>query len=360
MRDKASADNPFISLSTDKFCAYHKKRTAKYPISQLGPEGLCFEMYYALYPFCFSFVYQAYKNKNKLLIKCPTHNDTSFILSKSKADIPVRIKNILKDFLSSYKVFAIEGYNVDIIANQVFEKCFRGKKCRFNINGKFSYICPAAFNAIFPHIFYELKNKKYTDKIKMISCPDHVVDLKFKFVRNPQSKEYEDCGCYDFSKIKLKITDIHKRKEDEFYIDQIINAYNFKCFTAYQVLFPYYLTLLNGGFLGFYTNNKYSAIVQCPNFKHKVEFMIYRDPGNKKIYHKVFNHKDACPMGYKKDETMEITGHPYLSPYILYIAYLYCVYLKNDDSHRPISFRDPITDNGIVYKIIYKGEEENE
>ncbi|MFH1868386.1 MAG: hypothetical protein ABH843_05395, partial [Candidatus Omnitrophota bacterium] len=84
---------PFIGLKADKPCPYHKKGNHSFLISQLGPEGLCRQIYYAAYPFCFAFAYGAFKNKNSMLIRCPRERGITFVIKKSPLSLTARFKN---------------------------------------------------------------------------------------------------------------------------------------------------------------------------------------------------------------------------------------------------------------------------
>ena len=346
---------PSIILDACRSCVYHRKGHTLYPVSKLGPGGLCLEMYYALYPFCFSFVYGGDAHKYILVVRCPRHNSISCLVVKKKPDIQGVVKNIIKDFISRFKVMAKEQFDVDIVTNQAFMDCSQKKAYRFNLNGRFDYICPAAFSAIFPHIYYQIKNKRSGDKAKIVACPDHIIDMKFRCEVGAASGVSEECGCDDMSQIRLRTARSEGALDREFVIDDVVRACNFKCLTAYQALFPYYQTLRTGGHLGFYTNDKYSAIVQCPSARNKVEFLIYKDTNTGKISYKVLAVKESCPRGYVKSDEAEIKAHSDIAPHMLYLVHLYSMYVRNEGPGGAVTFCDPLTHDGSLYQISHIG-----
>ncbi|MFH1868753.1 MAG: hypothetical protein ABH843_07260, partial [Candidatus Omnitrophota bacterium] len=305
----------------------------------------------AAYPFCFAFAYGAFKNKNSMLIRCPRERGITFVIKKSPLSLTARFKNILKGALSNIKVFAIEESNVLIVPNQALSRCSPDKGAYFNLSGRFDYICPAAFASIFPHIFYDIKNDIHNADNRIAACPDHIVDQKFEFTARPESDKRSECGCCDFSKFTLSIKKGDRDSEDKFYMSEILKACNFKCFSAFAAIFPYYLTLAEGGLLGFYTNNRNSAIVQCPNTRGKVEFLIFKDPVTGKIFYKVLKAAGSCPMGHEKGDEFEIYKHPDIAGHILHIAYLYSAYLLQDPAHKPVQFYDTVGDESSVYTL---------
>ena len=262
---------------------------------------------------------------------------------------------MVKEAISAFRVLAKEVRNVDVAVNQAYAGCAQPAQWRFNINGKFSYLCPAAFGSLFPHVFFDMQNDLAAGANKVVSCPDHKVNLRFRFIADPQSDHCASCGCYDFAPIKIQIVD-RTGTQTELSLTDILKATHFKCFSAFQVLFPYYFALVNGGSLGFYTNDRGSAIVQCPNSEKKIEFHVLQD-GRGDIHYRVVGCGQECPLGYRKDETHRIAPHPAVPLYVLYVAYLYSVYMLRDSHAREMVLKDPLGDDGMVYRLVKQGSE---
>lgn len=341
-----------VRLNAKASCGYHKIGTEEFDLSKLGPEGLSLEMYYALYPLSFAYIYAARMPRNPIVVRCPTNEHVSFLLVKSPPDPKLRLKNLIKSLISPFKLWSKEVCNIDYVANQVMSGYATQRSYRFNLNGLFKYICPAAFSSIYPHVFYELKQGISCGANKAIACPDHEVDHHFEFLRDSDDESAEDCGCYDFSHTKLRIENDRTGAVEERGVPELLQDSNVKCFTAYQTLAPYFLTLQGGGNLNFYTNNTYSAVVQCPSVRNKVEFVIYRDPFDNRIYHRVRHVRGKCPMGYEPGDTAEFKEPAGMTAYLMYVAYLYCVYLLKAKPSELIRFRDPLSSDGRKFHVV--------
>ncbi len=340
-----------LRLNAKASCGYHKVGTEEFDLSKLGPEGLSLEMYYALYPLSFAYIYAARMPRNPIVVRCPTNEFVSFLLVKRPPDPKLRLKNLIKTLISPVKLWSKEVCNIDYVANQVMSGYATRRSYRFNLNGLFNYICPAAFSSIYPHVFHELKHGSGCIANKAIACPDHAVDHHFEFLQSGDDESAEDCGCYDFSGVSLQVSGERGEPGEERGVPELLCESNVKCFTAYQTLTPYFLTLQGGGNLNFYTYNTYSAVVQCPSVRNKVEFVIYRDPFDGRVYHRVRHVKGRCPMGYEPGDTAEFKEPIGLTAYLMYVAYLYCVYALKAKPSEWIRFRDPLAPDGMEFTV---------
>ncbi len=336
-----------LRLETDAACGYHRAGSSDFEPSKLGPEGLQLEIYYALYPLAFAAVYGGAMNGGRALVGAPRGEHTSFVLERRPVSLWVRFKNLVKDLIRFVRPWAKEVCNIDMVPNQTFRDEAANDRYRFNLNGKLDYICPAAFSSIFPHVFYELENGQ-SCRNKVVGCPDHLVNQQFQFLSDGPEGELENCGCYDFSDLELSLGDGEAPRRR---LMELVAESGVKCFTAYQVMIPYLLTLAHGGHLTFYTDDDHSAIAQCPSAKNRVQFRVARDDEDGTLYHEVVAVAGQCPRGYRTGDRAPIRQLESISPYLLYITYLYAVYLLRADPESRITFRDPLQGNGRRFEL---------
>jgi len=262
-----------------------------------------------------------------------------------------KIRNAIKSVIRRVKLLPQEIFDADIIPNQAYRCCAQDARFPFNIDGKLHYLCPAAFCSLFPHIFSDIAGSGSLTAKKSVACPDHRVNLQCVVTRPGEPGTPLPCGCYDFSTIEIRIQDLKTKGEVRLPIQQVLGSIAFPCFTAFQVLFPYYKTLKDGGSLGFYSDDTKSAVVQCPNIENKIEFLIRRRSDGALSY-TVINAKGECPRGYKPHQEFVIVENKNISGYMLYIIYLYAVNLLSDKAITSCRITDPFGDGTVVYEIV--------
>jgi uncharacterized repeat protein (TIGR04076 family) len=74
------------------------------------------------------------------------------------------------------------------------------------------------------------------------------------------------------------------------------------CPYAFQVIYPYYLTLTNGGWFN-WVRPKGGVIVQCPNPRGALEMKIFQESSLKGVKVEVLQAKGECSWGHKKGDT---------------------------------------------------------
>ena len=336
-----------LELRSLKGCVYHQKGTHDFSDVDLGPPGLDPEMYYTMYPLAFSYVYGADMPRGEVAVAHPRIEGVSFLLRERRQDPLMRLKNLVKDATEVLRTWHKEVRNIEMVPNQTFADVSGADGQLFNLNGRLDYLCPAAFTSIYPHISGELAGEVPADRARRIACPDH--DVNQIFTHESERGEPADVGCYDFSRVRVLGTAADGTRRCDATFGQILERMNVRCGSAFQVLAAYWLTLHGGGELGFYTGDRSSCVVQCPNAKRKVEFVIERDRDGA-IGHRVQAVKAPCPSGYRTGDAAEIVELPEISVHATYVAYLYAVRLlqRGEGAYR---FRDPVAPRPATYEL---------
>lgn len=336
-----------LELRSLKGCVYHQQGKHDFTDVNLGPPGLDLDMYYTMYPLAFSYVYGADMPGGAVTVNHPTIDGVSFVLRERAADPLMRLKNLVKDATEILRTWHKEVRNIEMVPNQTFADVSGPDGQLFNLNGRLPYMCPAAFTSIYPHVSGELAGEVPPDRARRIACPDHEIDQVF--THESERGEPADVGCYDFSRVRLVATAPDGTQIYDATFAEILARMNVRCGSAFQVLTAYWLTLSGGGGLGFYTGDRASCVVQCPNARRKVEFVIERDRDGA-VGHRVQAVKAPCPSGYRAGDSAEMLELPEISVHATYVAYMYAVRLlqRGEGSHR---FRDPSGARTAAYAL---------
>jgi uncharacterized repeat protein (TIGR04076 family) len=316
-----SYDKP-ISLkgATKNTCRFHKA-PQKFSPSEVGPAGLCPEIYYLAYPYLFAEVYGAKLTAGegrRLQFTCP-NADTRLMFEVVHTQISLydRMKNMIKIAISRFLHMAMMHCGIDlklVDLPQLLPPACPHSLAKtgdvYHINfGLFNNLCPAAFRSVFPYYAVNfLRNKGGRPLLTdLVACPDHKKHLMFDISnncigKNDKSSE-EICHATDDINIQMiKKDSVNPAMKEIFSIGDIMKGLNFPCPMLLNVGIPYYLTLYHGGKLGFYTYNHKSAIIQCPNTKGRVSVEVILEDSN--VVFKILDAagEHTCPHDIKPGE----------------------------------------------------------
>ena len=315
------SEDPISLKQFQKPCHFHlTERT--FESTQVIPGNLCPEVYYLTYPYMFATAYGAKfedTKKNKKTFCCPNPKiRAEFELERTKAPAYERFKNAVKVVLGSSMIYQVAmqycGVNIKVKKNQneKFSQCPKknmNKGDRYSINfGEKEGVgmCPAGFRSVFPYQslnFLRSKNGNNKDQITTVTCPDHIKQLQFTVGKNnnkSNADSNEVCEISDDVNIKMEDKDTSMRN--------IMMDLKFPCPVLFNIGFPYFLTVANGGKLGFYTNSHRSAMIQCPNSKVRVHARIGKSKNGKYFEYVITNvdGKNECPKGIKTGDIFKL------------------------------------------------------
>lgn len=255
-------------------CKYHKKEGAVYSVSALAPEGLCRQLFYAVYPACLAVLYNGLPARGRLRKKgmreavagCPAPAGVRVkIRSEEILPPPLRMLKELGEELCKrfYRAFDAPWRRVVMEIIQAGPDCPKGYSAgdvfKFNINKK-DELCPAGFATLYPYLRL-LPHSLY------VHCPDYVgVTYEIALEQAPSGGEnasrqdFNDI-CRSYNALNLKIRYSFKNKEKEFILKDILPP-GF-CVLAFHNVYPYMETLVNGGWFN-WVNYGEDVIVNCP------------------------------------------------------------------------------------------------
>ena len=175
--------------------------------------------------------------------------------------------------------------------------------------------------------------------------------------------------CYsEKRKIKLKIIErkgdcpYFQRVGEEYELDKIL-PHNL-CLVALHTVFPYYLTLLYGGWFK-WMHDHHAVIVQCPNPANYVIMEIRRQEieNERKIFVKIIGKNGNCQKGYKIGDCFKIDLQSSLNfcfrAFDVIYPHCFSVMLKdadvdNNQNLTPLLIGCPSRDNTVVFNISSK------
>ena len=73
------------------------------------------------------------------------------------------------------------------------------------------------------------------------------------------------------------------------------------CLSAFHAIYPYYLTLTNGGWFKWVMPGD-GVIVQCPSPEGALEMKVYKDISNNEVRVEVLQTRGYCPKEHKKGD----------------------------------------------------------
>lgn len=356
------------SIFLDSFvkpCHFHLS-AREFGQKKIMPDGVCPEMYYLTYPYYFATAYGAKFNQKLFFsencyIKCPKKDARiEFELQKTPAPFYEKFKNIIKKVLASSMVYQVAMQYCGVVLkirnksdpkNKFCPKQKMFEKNNFSINfgdEEGRGLCPAAFRTIFPYqalmhlrrLFQNKKNRIFP----LVTCPDHLKQLHFKIKPNQNEKVDEHNSICEIDDDITVETQGNKKK-----VDEIMQDLGFPCPVMFKIIFPYYLTINNGGKLGFYTGKHRSAMVQCPNSKVKVHSEVGLSSKKDCFEIKITNIGGCskCPKNIKKNDIYKInlnkdTKKKFNIHDLNYILFYSSIVRDNKES---ISLKAPFSEN---------------
>ena len=97
------------------------------------------------------------------------------------------------------------------------------------------------------------------------------------------------------------------------------------CLLAFHAIYPYYLTLTNGGWFR-WVKPKDGVIVQCPNPKGALEMKVFLNNSDNTVRIEILQARGNCPKGHKKGDVFVLRPDTFkFCPKALgaFIPYLY-------------------------------------
>lgn len=290
-------------LGVEKTCQYHSDPEFISPSSIL-PKGLQPSLYYALYPYLLATAYGGNINPDQAFGNPVSKTRDPVFIRRKPLHLTEQSKNIVKTLLSP--VIPL-GRIKTLPEIETIDGTYP-----FDLGGE-GTTCPAAIRSFFPFWAYsQLKNEdNATNEAWKITCPDHLKNLTFG-TGNPDESFFESI-CYFGDKAKIKTTspctscscDASDGQDSQSLpesLDEIMKKLGFPCPTLLNVMYGYYLTLVKGGELAFYSKTFDAAIAQCPNPRSRVVVEICRK--KETIEFTVVDViGSTCPRSIKKSDT---------------------------------------------------------
>lgn len=161
-------------LPGQKLCQWHRKREGQtFKEEDILPNGVCPWLYHTLYPYFLAFLYGAkfdFNEEGDVHVSCPAVEGVNTIVRKRDNDgtFDPRIGSDMK--------FVIFGEVVKVKGHCPYGHK-EGDRILFPTCMPQHYMCPAAFNNIFP--FLDLEPPSCIDK-DHLRCPDWLVEIGFR------------------------------------------------------------------------------------------------------------------------------------------------------------------------------------
>lgn len=317
-----------IDVSTSSKCRYHPPLHFK--LNRLAPSGLCPEAFHSLHPICFQTMLTPSSKYSKRVISyyCPG-GSIRFRVYRTWNILPRYIFiNILHGFLGLFKTTETFLHRIFMEIEEIRGNCpyeYRvGQSFEYNI-GHHKALCPAGYYNIFPFIAGRLYGIKNELEINEFECPDHLARVRYRFQGYPIVKDTRPLCCSGSPGVYIEVNK-NTGTKNIIDINLLEKSVHIPCLSLLHSLYPYYLTLVYKGRLGFFTNNYNSALVSCPSNDAKVVAKIERSPKDGTITAKLDSIKGTCPKGLHSGTVYNLTQINNLSPLeILSNTYTYVV-----------------------------------
>lgn len=297
-------------LGMEKPCHYHRKTGSL--DGSLLPNGLSPSLYYYLYPYLLSITYggdippnQGFKNP----LDDKKNGKNTVYIRKSPPPLSECGKNMIKALLSPLKKYA------RLVTSPQIET----KEGTFPFDlGYDRTSCPAALRSQFPSLVRQsLRNKKHGQQTAwQVSCPDHIKNLVFGGQSEKEQEHddsFHDSICHWGADAEIEsvcsVNGPCSALGNSKTLDEIAQKLNFPCPMLLNTLYGYYVTLVNGGGMAFYTETLESAIAQCPSTKSRVAVEISRD-GEMVNFKAIEVNGQECPRGIVKGDRFSLPSNP--------------------------------------------------
>jgi uncharacterized repeat protein (TIGR04076 family) len=297
-------------------CHYHRDKESLDQSSML-PVGMSPSLYYYLYPYLLSVTYGGDIQKNQTF-KNPLDDSSAEVdqvrIKKSTPPISERGKNIVIDLLSPLKKYG------KILTSPKIET--KDGSFPFDL-GHDRTSCPAAFRSQFPSLARHklLEEKGVIQSAWQTSCPDHLRNLVFgkqsEAGDGAPDDSFYDSICYWGNDAKIESVipcskDVNSSALDgspPIALNDVMEKLNFPCPMLLNAMYGYYVTLVNGGGLAFYTKKLDAAIAQCPSSKSRVAVEISRND-DQIDFEAIEINGSECPRGIKKGDRFSLPIDP--------------------------------------------------
>ncbi|HHT9133374.1 MAG TPA: hypothetical protein ACFYD2_00580 [Candidatus Avalokitesvara rifleensis] len=298
-----------VDVSLSSKCRYHPPFHFK--VNELAPDGLCPEAFHSLHPICFQIMLTPYAKylKEGVSYWCPGESvrfRAYRVWNTLLRYVPI---NILHGLIGLFKPTEMFLYRVFVKIEEISGNCpyeyKAGQSFEYNI-GHRSALCPAGYYSTFPYLAGKLYGVDNGAGGNAYQCPDHVARVKYSLQDVTGDKGLEPICCRNFWGIRISVN-----KEDG--SGDIIDTGSLKdsehlpCLSLLHSLYPYYLTLVHGGRLGFFTNDYNSALVSCPSPETKVVARIARLQDNGTIMVKIDIIEGICPQKLRPGTIYNLT-----------------------------------------------------
>lgn len=168
-------------------CKYFRKKHEKFSLTQLGPKGLCLDLYFAAYPYCLALLYGAHfsweKDALAVSAQCPApEGNVHFEVRKEPLTQQILSNGIKKNCKIVITVTAVEP-SKKRFRNGCVCRHKKGEKFEFNQGDDLTQMCPAAFYTLYPNLKVMLNGGKASwikEKKVYMQCPDNISGIMFK------------------------------------------------------------------------------------------------------------------------------------------------------------------------------------
>lgn len=284
----------------DKRCRYHRCLGQKYSVRELGPDNLCLAAYRAAYPYCLALLYDAAipTEKGSVQVKCPnSHDYITMEISKKPALPPFLLglkRGLEKIVATVYRPLDIPDSRITIkIIDQKGNCPYQysiGQEFHFNIWGQ-KEICPAGFFQIYPFL------TSYKESPVLISCPDDS-GIVYQLGKTGGS---ETCP--------MNVTSTCSLNSKANFPQRLKTIPKDLCPLLTYSLYPYYLTLSNGGWFRWVKRGG-EVMVNCPH-PQGVVFGVFQKKAEGEVLAIVRKQKGACPKKYFPGEKFILSSEKY-------------------------------------------------
>jgi uncharacterized repeat protein (TIGR04076 family) len=242
----------------------------QYDQTNIAPQEMCRELFYAAYPAALSLLYSGKPRKtwlrrhglSKVSVSCPVRNGVALVVQK-KEILPAPVRMLKELAEEAVKIFwrPVDAH-FRKVAMQVAlcgAQCPRdypvGRKFAFNTHCT-NELCPAGFATIYPYVRYLERESVNANKTLRIHCPDHAgVLYDLSVAPKPGAK-------LDF----LMLCNICAVKQSGLWGgDKALAAIlpeDF-CLLAFHSVFAYLQTIASGGWFN-WVDHDGKVIVHCP------------------------------------------------------------------------------------------------
>ena len=175
-------------LECEHTCKYHRFGNEKYNLKNLGPPGICLDLYHSAYPYALALLHGAKFKWMKtdcdvVHAQCPAPtNPVHFEVRRIPLEKVIENNGVKKDKLIMIKIKSI-GENTGSYENGCICPHSVGQEYEFNQGDLLEQMCPAAFHELWPTIKTLLNNGKNIwskEGTIHMRCPDNVPKIKFK------------------------------------------------------------------------------------------------------------------------------------------------------------------------------------